>query len=541
MEAINVSTTITQAEVYRHGCTVTCVGEATLGLGENRLVIGGLPDGLDEGSISLRMPAGIRQGQVRLLRADTYEVDEGDDELRGLCEQVDELDRRIENRELELEAWKGIAANASGPTSLEYLERLPEKLDELTRGLADLRRERRDVARRRDDLREVLLRPRLQVDVDSQLEGSLPLELRCRSSHAGWRPAYDVLVDKVGDPLRMRLKGEVWQQTGIDWHDVTLRLSSGTSTVSHDLPRFFPRYLSRYVPARRDSYAKAAMGSAPSAMPSPLMKSTRMADDALEATGFTFEELAAPEAMVEEQATVTTYELVGPQTLPSGMDEQTLTVMTRELAATYLLYTYPRKEEAAYLVARLEEEPSPEVLEQPLSVYLEGSYAGAIRIGRTDDEEGYELPLGRDDRVRVRRAEDTRHSRRLLGGKVTDEHQIDILVEGRRPEVAQLVVLEQVPVSRDKDIEVVVRETSGASYDADRGELRWTAELGSDARLSWTVTYAVSHAKDVRVQSEERRQTGGDPSGSGLPFCPTCGARLPHDTTFCPSCGSVVR
>ena len=283
------------------------------------------------------------------------------------------------------------------------------------------------------------------------------------------------------------------------------------------------------------------MGSAPSAMPSPLMKSTRMADDALEATGFTFEELAAPEAMVEEQATMTTYELVGPQTLPSGMDEQTLTVMTRELAATYLLYTYPRKEEAAYLVARLEEEPSPEVLEQPLSVYLEGSYAGAIRIGRTDDEEGYELPLGRDDRVRVRRAEDTRHSRRLLGGKVTDEHQIDNLVEGRRPEVAQLVVLEQVPVSRDKDIEVVVRETSGASYDADHGELRWTAELGSDARLSWTVTYAVSHAKDVRVQSEERRQTGGDPSGSGLPFCPTCGARLPHDTTFCPSCGSVVR
>lgn len=549
MEAINVATTITEAEVYRRGCTVICKGEAALAPGENRLVIEGLPDGLDEGSISLRMPQGISQGQVRVLRPDTSDVDEHDDTLRDLISRVDELDRQIENRQLELDAWKGLASNASGSATLEYLDRLPSKLNELTKGLADLRRERRDLAKRRDELREGLRRPRLQVDVESQMEGTVPLELRCRSGRASWKPAYDVLVDKVGDPLRMRLKGEVRQQTGIDWDDVTLRLSTGTSTVSQDLPRFFPRYLSKYVPkpvqAQQSYSMNMPMAAAPLGGTARFSKlDTAGADDAISTTGFIFEELSSPEATIEEQATVTTYELVGPQTLRSSSDGQTLTIATREIAATYMLYAYPRKEEAAYLVAHLEDEPTLEAREQPLAVYLEGSYVGTIRIGRTDDDEGYELPLGRDDRVRVRRTEETRRSKRLLGGKVTTEHTCSILVEGRRHEAAQLVVLEQIPVSRDKEIEVVVRETSGAEYDATRGELRWTGELAPGARLDWTVSYAVTHARDVRIHEEERRPEDGVtynvPDDDDMAFCPKCGSTLSPGAKFCLSCGAMV-
>lgn len=283
----------------------------------------------------------------------------------------------------------------------------------------------------------------------------------------------------------------------------------------------------------------------------PMAAASASADYALEEsssrafgdTGFvgTLEEVESPEATVNENATATVYELTGPQDLPDSDDEKILTVATTALAARYYDYAYPRLHEAAFLVARLESEPAPEVFAQPLSVYLEGSYVGSVRLARTGDDEGYELPLGRDDLVRVKRTEDTKRSKSLLGGKVTREHACETLVENRHKEPVDLVVVEQVPVSDDKEIEVAVRDVSGASHDERRGELRWERTLAAGEKVAFKATYAVAHAKGVSVYEHERKQAsrGFDGSGSGT-FCCNCGAPLDGHESVCPMCGSPV-
>ena len=429
MKATTIAITITEAEVYRHGCTVTCRGEALLAEGTSPLIIEGLPEGLDESSISLRMPPVVTQGQVRMTVTEGGGDSLQDNELKELDSTIDELDRKIENKQLELNAWKELASKMGGSAAIEYLDRLPDMLDKLTGELAVLRAERRDLALRRDELRGRKERPHLEVEVTVPSEATYPVELVCRSALAGWRPSYDVLVGALTEPLRLRLKGQVWQQTGNDWRDVTLRLSTGTATVSGDLPRFATRYLRKWEapkPAPKVYSARKSMPfSAPVAAAAAAPAIAADADSTF-VEDWSFDDVverSAPQADVSEQATVTTYELVGAQTLAQGRGGQTFEVATNQLAAKYYYYSYPRREEAAYLVARLESEPTPDVLEQPLSVYLEGSYAGTIRVGRTADEEGYELPLGRDDRVRVRRTEEVRSSKRLLSGKVTREYQ----------------------------------------------------------------------------------------------------------------------
>ena len=502
-EVVRVSVSTAQAEVYREGCTVVLRGLATLQPGANRLVVEGLPNGLDEASVSLRMPEVVTLGQV-LVNYPELGASGQSDELAELDHQIDELDRQIENKQDELEAWKGLATRMSGPSALDYLEHLPSRLDDLTASLMALKEQRRDLVQHRDQLRESELRPTLEADVTSAQEGSVPLELCVRSSNAGWSPAYDVLVDRMDTPLRLRLKAQAWQHTGMDWQDVTMRLSTGTAVVMGDLPRFASRYLFKDQPIATFGSAKPAPMMPSGPMRNLSFAASASADDTF-AGGLDFDdvaELSAPEAQVEQQATATTYELVGPQSLSSASKAQTFTVLTRELAASYRLYAYPRKDEAAYLVAHLDEEPAPDVLEQPLAVYLMGSYAGTIRIGRTSDDEGYELPLGRDDLVRVRRSEDVRRSKKLLGGKVLIEHTCNIVVESRKDLPMDIVVLEQVPVSRDKEIEVAVKQTSGAAYDSDRGELRWEDTLEAGGRLTYSAAYEVSHAKGVVVREQ---------------------------------------
>lgn len=542
-EVVRVSVSAAEAEIYREGCTVVLRGFATLQAGANHLVVDGLPDGLDEASVSLRMPEVVTLGQV-LVTYPELGSDKQSDELTELDHQIDELDRQIENGQTELDAWKGLSARMSGPSALDYLEHLPSRLDELTAALMALKAQRRDLAQRRDRLREGALRPHLEADVTTAQEGTMALELCVRSSSAGWSPDYDVLVDRMDAPLRLRLKGQVWQQTGLDWQDITLSLSTGTAAVMGDLPRFAPRYLRKEEP----------LPVARAARPTPkMMASQRLWDLPLEAaspvsvsaddtyTGpLTFEdvtEMSAPEAQVEQQATATTYELTGLQSLVSAPKAQTFTIMTRELAASYRLYTYPRGDEAAYLVAHLDEEPAPDVLERPISVYLMGSYAGTIRIGRTSDNEGYELPLGRDALVRVRRSEDVHRSMKLLGGKVLIEHTSSIVVESRKDLPMTIVVLEQVPVSQDKEIEVVVKQTSGAAYNADRGELRWERTLEAGGRLEFSATYEVSHAKGIAVYERTAPASNVRTSGSRT-YCANCGAPVTPSQAFCPTCGA---
>lgn len=540
-EVVRVSVSAAEAEVYREGCTVVLRGFATLRAGANHLVVDGLPDGLDEASVSLRMPESVTLGQV-LVTYPELGAEEQSDKLTELDHQIDELDRQIENKQTELEAWKGLSARMSGPSAMDYLEHLPARLDTLTAALMALKDQRRDLAQRRDRLREEALRPHLEADVISTQEGAMPLELCVRSSAAGWSPAYDVLVDRMDAPLRLRLKGQAWQQTGMDWQGVTLRLSTGTAAVMGDLPRFASRYLCKEKPfpvygaARPAPKVLASMRSFEAASPAAAPAS---ADDTY--TGLlSFDdvaEMSAPEAQVEQQATATTYELAGSQSLASAPKSQTLVVLTRELAASYRLYAYPRGDQAAYLVAHLDEEPAPDVLEQPLAVYLMGSYAGTIRIGRTNDDEGYELPLGRDALVRVRCSEDVQRSKKLLGGKVLIEHTSSIVVESHKDLPMKIVVLEQVPVSQDKEIEVVVKKTSGAAYDADRGELRWERTLEAGGRLEFSAVYEVSHAKGVMVYERMSPTSNVRASGSGA-CCANCGAPIGPSQTFCPMCGA---
>lgn len=67
-------------------------------------------------------------------------------------------------------------------------------------------------------------------------------------SEAGWFPAYDIRATNVANPLSLTYKARVFQNTGIDWKDVKLTLSSGNLEVSGTAPSLMPYFLGRNNP-----------------------------------------------------------------------------------------------------------------------------------------------------------------------------------------------------------------------------------------------------------------------------------------------------
>lgn len=62
-------------------------------------------------------------------------------------------------------------------------------------------------------------------------------------SEAGWFPAYDIRATNVESPLSLTYKARVFQNTGVDWKNVKLILSSGDLESSGTAPELNPFYL----------------------------------------------------------------------------------------------------------------------------------------------------------------------------------------------------------------------------------------------------------------------------------------------------------
>ena len=62
------------------------------------------------------------------------------------------------------------------------------------------------------------------------------LDINYLTQGASWYPFYDLRAESISSPIDMLYKGQVTQNTGIDWKKVKLTLSSGNPNQSNEAP-----------------------------------------------------------------------------------------------------------------------------------------------------------------------------------------------------------------------------------------------------------------------------------------------------------------
>ncbi|MEQ8811224.1 MAG: mucoidy inhibitor MuiA family protein, partial [Imperialibacter sp.] len=79
-------------------------------------------------------------------------------------------------------------------------------------------------------------------------------------ANAGWYPKYDIRVESVDQPLSLKYKADVYQNTGVDWKDVKLKFSNGNPNQSGVAPELQTWYLNyaRNTNFNRQSYGVAS-------------------------------------------------------------------------------------------------------------------------------------------------------------------------------------------------------------------------------------------------------------------------------------------
>ncbi|MFG6467504.1 DUF4139 domain-containing protein [Roseateles sp. BYS87W] len=500
---------IDEVLVYPGGAQVRRL--APVAAGARELVLNCLTARFDPDTLQITAPAGVNLGPVQVETLPRERVPECatsplDEQVRKLETQRDTLAaestaldtslgylKALGSGEARATPATGIAATADSirKTALDALQRqavLRRQLDDLDRQITPLKAERDRLAAANPQWRS--LRVRLSTAQAAEVK------LSYRITQAGWAPSYRALLDTPTGAVALERLAQVSQQSGEDWKNVTLRLSTAqvTPRVGVNLPPPWSLDLRRPQPQ-----AEAALMYAPAA-PAPALAAK------VEVTGSRAAEPALDrfDLSVFQSAYATEFVLPLRVTIDSSTQRASLALGTEKLQAQLIARVQPQSEAAAYLVADAAR-PAGTWPRGTMQLLRDGALVGSSTLNIASSEERLELPFGRDDAVRVQVEPEQRNAGNtgFIGARAEHRYARGWVVENRHTSGSlTLQLVEAAPVSQHEDIKVQSQFSPAPATQAWRkqpGLVLWEQPLAAGASQRFTAEYVISAPKEAVV------------------------------------------
>jgi uncharacterized protein (TIGR02231 family) len=389
----------------------------------------------------------------------------------------------------------------------EERERLGNALREANRSLTALEESQRQLRERiaalggesRTRRRGTLL---LAIPSSAGDGGSAPIDIRLSYfvSKATWIPNYAIRAAADLSGLVVEYDAVIRQSTGESWEDVALTLSTAQPARAAEPPTLtpIPVDLLRNEESMAYSVAAPREGFPPPPPPPPLAKMPGgPGSDA---------DRAIAEPVVAQNATAASFTLSRAVTIASDSGrDQTTRIATIDLTPTYTYVTRPALDAAAYLRGTTRNTSPYQLLAGRARVFLGGDSIGVAELADVAPGGEFDLWFGADKRIDVERKLVSRNTSTtgLLSKADEIEWQYRVTLKNAIPTATAIEVWDRMPVARNEQITVTLREVSPAlandrpylANERNQGLLKWsltmpaaTAERGpSSMTVQWTV------------------------------------------------------
>jgi hypothetical protein len=122
---------------------------------------------------------------------------------------------------------------------------------------------------------------------------------------------------------------------------------------------------------------------------------------------------------------------------------------------------------------------------------------GRAKIGYVGKGDAFEIGLGADDGVRVRREQTEQRETGSVMGTQKIRREVSVYLSNLSTEPRRVLVTERVPVSEIEDVEITVLDAGGFRADGKDGMLRREVELGPQATATLALTYEIRAGSKV--------------------------------------------
>jgi|694.fasta_scaffold133834_2 uncharacterized protein (TIGR02231 family) len=337
--------------------------------------------------------------------------------------------------------------------------------------------------------------------------GMAEIDLTYLVGRAGWAPAYAIRSEADRSKVSVEYDAMVVQQTGEDWRDVRLSLSTAEPTRASSPPPVAPWFVDVVVPVPvAMPSTSVAMEFAPAAAaPEPMAPGAPNEGGAFGNAEVEREllELAA-DADVIDAGIAVSFELPRPVTLVSDAAKRQRTrigTVSPETAFGYV--AAPILAERVYLRGTLRNASAFQLLPGRAQVFMGGEFVGETQVPSVAPQGEFRVWFGPDPAISARREvlSKVTGASGLFGGAELTTWNNRITVSNGTGRDVTVEVLDRRPVSRNEKVEAKLASAKPAlsadkAYVSERqpqGILRWDLPVpaGAQGPKAATVTWTV--------------------------------------------------
>jgi uncharacterized protein (TIGR02231 family) len=501
-----IQSKIRNITVFTQNAKVSCDATAKVDQGFSDIIIENLPSTIDANSIQVKL-----SGEIRIMSV-SYRINylneiEKSKEYKSLKDTIDRLNYDMQTIKNQLSVLQGeetlVTQNNKlfGDKGFTTLE-LQNLADFYRKRMNDIRNEGQKLQLKQLKLKEKIDKIQKQLDVLNELKNkptgeivigvgtnaalTTQIDFSYITSGVSWSPVYDLKSGGIDKPVELVYKANVAQNTGFDWNNVKLIISTGNPTADNSRPILSPRYITYYTPQL--VYRLEKQSRAPAAAVSNMAL-----DDAGNAPTMSME----PQILVTENQLNVEWEIDVPYNIPSDNIAHIVEMKKTTVPATYQYHTVPILDKGAFLLAKVTDWGKLNLLPGTANLFFDGSYIGQSTIDPYNVSDTLLLSFGRDEKIMVKREKLLDLTAvKYFGANKKQTMAYEISIRNTKSTAISIDVLDQIPLTSTTEIEVELLEPSGAIYTKDIGKLNWKLDIKPGETKKLKLIYSVKYPKD---------------------------------------------
>ncbi|MBK7816997.1 MAG: mucoidy inhibitor MuiA family protein [Sphingobacteriaceae bacterium] len=199
----------------------------------------------------------------------------------------------------------------------------------------------------------------IAVLISSTSKTLVDIDLKYVVKESGWVPSYDLISEDINKPVLLKYKAKVYNNSGVDWNDVKLKISSADPLKNASKPDLACWYLNFSTQTNYGYYNNNnAANNAPSAayrQQKSMAQEQTLYEEENQVKGMKGKVKELPKITEEIQVSELSaeFDIKQSYSIPSDAKPYLIDVTSYNLNASYQYYSVPKVEKEAFMLARI--------------------------------------------------------------------------------------------------------------------------------------------------------------------------------------------
>ena len=329
------------------------------------------------------------------------------------------------------------------------------------------------------------------LKISSKLSKPLSIECKYIVTNTGWYPVYDIRSKGISEKIQLNYNANIYQNTGVDWNNVSITVSTGNPFQNNNKPILNTLYTNIYH--NNTSYNRKQSRSN--------YKSAKMAPSQIMAIN---EESIVvsydKQSEVSENQLSIDFNILSQQSINSDGKENLIALDTYDLDTEYIYHSVPKLSKSVFLLAKISNWSKHNLVSGNANIFFEGGFVGTSYINPQVTSDSLLISMGVDNSIVIERKPIKEFtSSKFVGSNKKITIGYELIVKNKKSVPIKIELLDQIPVSKNKVIQVELEEKGSATYSKNTGKLKWIMSIDSRGTKKEKFIYSVKYPKKESV------------------------------------------